>query len=165
MISDLTTTAWPVLIVLSMIAAGILLVRLFVPSRRLPYERRKRLVTQAELRFYRVLQRAVGDSYSIFAMVRIADLLVVTKGSKNYRSWLNKILAKHVDFVLCDDRTMVPVLAIELDDASHQRPDRIKRDIFVNQAFEAAGLPLLRITVSKEYHPGDLRDEIDALVE
>ena len=33
----------------------------------------------------------------------------------------NKISGKYIDFLFCDPVTMQPVLAIELDDASHQR--------------------------------------------
>src|SRR5687767_14087390 len=41
------------------------------------YERRGPLVTEAELRFYWALQSAVGGSWSVFAMVRLADLIRV----------------------------------------------------------------------------------------
>ncbi|MEN7973211.1 MAG: DUF2726 domain-containing protein, partial [Verrucomicrobiota bacterium] len=40
--------------------------------------------------------------------------------------------------------TLAIVAAIELDDKSHQRKDRIKRDQFLNQVMESAGVPLIR---------------------
>ena len=93
-------------------------------------------------------------------MVRIADLIKVQKGTAKYRSWLNKILSKHVDFVLCNPLTLEVVCAIELDDVSHQRPERKERDKFVNHAFESAGLPLLRIPVEKSYRASEVRELI-----
>jgi very-short-patch-repair endonuclease len=36
-------------------------------------------------------------------------------------------------------------LAIELDDKSHEREDRMERDIEVERIFREAGMPLLRI--------------------
>lgn len=161
MILDLLFAFWPVWLILIMIIAGLILIRMYWKQERLPYEKRKRLVTNSEFKFYRALQRAVGGSYTIFAMVRIADLLVVEKGTKNRRGWLNKILSKHIDFVLCDERTLEPVVGIELDDRSHQRADRIERDQFVNLAFESAGLPLLRVPTQKEYDPAEIRQLID----
>ena len=36
----------------------------------------------------------------------------------------NQILPKHVDFLICNDR-MTPLLAIELDGGSHNKPSRM----------------------------------------
>ena len=127
----------------------------------MPYVARGRLVTKTELRFYKALVKAVQDDWEIFAMVRIADLLRVEKGNKNHRKWLNKILAKHIDFVLVHPGTLVPQVCIELDDPSHNRADRIERDIFVNAAFDAADLPLLRIPTQPSYRAQEIRDLID----
>ena len=102
--------------------------------------------------------------YSAFAMVRIADLLRVQEGIKNRRSWINKILAKHVDFVLCEPATLEPILCIELDDRSHQRSDRQARDEFLDEAFDSAGLPLLRVPVRSSYQSGEIRALIDNLL-
>ena len=52
----------------------------------------------------------------------------------------------------------MPMLAIELDDASHELKARKERDMFVNALFASTGIPLLRIHV-KEI------DHIEALVE
>lgn len=136
---------------------------LFIAVRRrnrMPYVRRPRLVTNTELKFYHRLRKAVRGDFAIFAMVRIADLLTVEKGNKKRRSWLNRILSKHVDFVICDHKSLQPVVAIELDDRSHSRPDRVERDEFVNSAFETAGLPLLRIPVADDYDDRQLRSMI-----
>jgi len=42
-------------------------------------------------------------------------------------------------------------VGIELDDSSHQRPDRQARDQFVDGVFAAAQLPLLHIPVKRSY--------------
>ncbi len=151
---------WPLWVVVAMILALVVLVRMYSGPAKLPYQVRERLVTKAELRFYRALQKAALEEYDVFAMVRIADILQVREGVSQRRVWLNKILAKHIDFVLCDPATLQPRLAIELDDASHNRPDRVERDLFVNHAFESAGLPLLRIPLAPSYDPRELRDLI-----
>lgn len=161
---DILIGFWPFWVGLAVLVAGIMLMRLWSGPGRMPYTTRPALVTKAELRFYKSLQKAVQDDWEIFAMVRVADLIRVEKNAPKRRKWLNKILAKHVDFVLCDPGTLEPQMAIELDDRSHERPDRIERDIFMNEAFESAGLPLLRVPVEKSYRSREVRGLIDDLI-
>jgi hypothetical protein len=152
---------WPFWVGLAILAAVIMLMRTWAGPEKLPYVARGQLVTKTELRFYKSLSKAVQDDWEIFAMVRIADLLRVETGNKNRRKWLNKILAKHIDFVLCDPGSLEPIVCIELDDPSHNRPERIERDVFVNSAFESAGLPLLRIPTQPSYRAREIRELID----
>lgn len=152
---------WPFWALLALVVSVVVLLRMYAGKGRLPYNKRPRLVTKAELRFYRSLIKAVQDDWSVFAMVRIADILVVPKETPKRRSWVNKILAKHIDFVLCDPSSLEPIVAIELDDRSHQRKDRQERDEFVDHAFESAGLPLLRFPVRQSYHAREIREFID----
>jgi len=154
---------WPFWLGLAILAALILLMQIWALPRNLPYLARGQLVTKSELKFYKSLSKAVQDDFQIFAMVRIADLLRVEKNNKHRRKWLNKILAKHIDFVLCGPGTLKPLVCIELDDISHQRPERIERDKFVNQAFKSAQLPLLRIPTQPEYRSREIRELIESV--
>ncbi len=151
---------WPYFLLALAIVVGFLLLRQLSAARRLPYEKRECLLTKSELQFYGVLLRVMDDDMALFAMVRIADLVRVQKGTKKYRSWLNRILSKHVDFVVCDRETLTPLMAIELDDRSHERPERQARDKLVNQVFESSGLPLVRFKVEKEYSLDAVRQRI-----
>jgi hypothetical protein len=63
---------------------------------------------------------------------------------------------------LCDPATMRPVLGIELDDASHQRPDRQTRDDLVDSVFEVAGLPLLGERARASYDVASLAERVSA---
>ena len=97
-----------------------------------------------------VLRQAVGERVTVCAKVRLADVFFVARPNENAAA-RNRIAAKHVDFLLCDPATMRPLAGIELDDASHARPDRQERDAFVEQVFEAAGLPLVRFPAQRAY--------------
>ena len=152
---------WPILLVVAMILAAAVLIKHLGGRTQTPYVSRERLVTKSELKFFHELRDAVDEDWEIFAMVRIADLLKVPRGINKRRSWLNKILSKHIDFVLCDTESLEIVMGIELDDRSHERADRIQRDQFVNSAFQDAEVPLLRIPTQKSYDPADLRRLID----
>ncbi len=120
------------------------------------------ILTPAELKFYRALKE-VSEDLVIFAKVRVADILNVDskKAKGNYLKYFNRIAKKHVDFLLCEPETLRPIMAIELDDRSHEREDRIKRDRFLDRAFEMAGLPLVRVKVSSKYEGRELKRLIE----
>jgi hypothetical protein len=158
----IAATIWPYLIIALIVIALFLLLRQLTLPRRLPYTKRESLLTKSELKFYRSLQQAVAGDWEIFAMVRIADLVRVQKGVTKYQSWLNKILAKHVDFVICDLATFNPLVAIELDDKSHNRPHRQQRDQLVNQIFESAEFPLIRVKIQSTYDVKKIRKTIES---
>lgn len=121
----------------------------------LPYRLRDDFLSPAELSFYKVLQLVVKDRATISTKVNLADLFFVLRG-EGQQSYRNKIDRKHVDFLLCDLATMKPLAGIELDDASHQRADRIERDQFVDSVFQTAGLPLLHFPVRQSYNVAEL---------
>lgn len=52
---------------------------------------------------------------------------------------------------------MKPLIGLELDDRSHQRPDRIARDQFVNAAFAAAQLTLIHVPCRASYNAQEIR--------
>jgi hypothetical protein len=52
------------------------------------------------------------------------------------------------------------MLGVELDDASHQRPQRQERDAFVDEVFSAADLPLARVTAQVDYEAPEVRAEL-----
>lgn len=127
-----------------------------------PYRVRGDFLSPAEHSFYQVLKTIVGTRAHICPKVSLSDLFYVkSSDASEWRIYTNKIDRKHVDFVLCDPRTMTPLAGVELDDKSHQRADRKVRDDFVEGVFAAAGLALLRIPAKRGYQP----QELSALIE
>lgn len=116
------------------------------------YVARTHLMTNAERNFHQHLLRAVGDRCQVFSMVRVADVVDIkasVKGKKRMER-LGKIAQKHFDFVLVDKQTKI-LCAIELNDSSHDRKDRKKRDEFLDNVMQAAGIPLIKIKATKTY--------------
>lgn len=123
----------------------------------LPYRVRDDFLSPAELRFYLALKLAVADWALVCPKVALGDLFfAAVRDPSQQRSLTNKIDRKHVDFLLCDPTTMRPLAGIELDDKSHERPDRRARDAFVEGVFASAQLPLVRVPVRASYVPGEL---------
>ena len=135
-------------ILLAVTAAFILLfilLRIFRPKDKYPYERRD-LLTSNELEFYQVLYPIVCQhGWQLLMKMRLADIMDVRKGTEDYMAYFNKIKAKHTDFVFCDPDTLEILAGLELDDPSHERPERMERDEFVDNAYAAAGIPLIHV--------------------
>lgn len=124
------------------------------------YVARGYLLTKAESAFLRLLDDAAGPEIRVFAQVRVADVLKTKPGlSKSARaSAFGRISQKHFDFVLCDAAQLTIQAVVELDDRSHQKPHRIKRDQLLNTVCEQAGLALLRFPVNRNNTVQSVRD-------
>ena len=117
-------------------------------------------LTAAEQSFFGVLKQTVGSRYQICPKVNLKDVLFIRKGTDNSlrQTIFNKISRKHLDFVLLDPQTLIPVMAVELDDASHRSASAIKRDGDKNKALNDANLKLVRIPAKRSYTMDDLKE-------
>lgn len=97
--------------------------------------------------------KAISDElgYIVFAKVRLLDILEPTKGTDRYKTYFYKIQAKHVDFVLCDQK-LVAQYIIELDDSSHDTKERQERDKFVDEIVRSVGYKII--------HTREITDDI-----
>lgn len=125
-----------------------------------PYKINGKFMSSAEKSFFHVLNRQVEPDKIVFAKVKLSDVLVPTITGNEKQGFLNKVLQKHVDFLVCDPMTLTPVYGVELDDKSHARASAKAADAFKDNAFAAAGLSLIRIKAKQGYNP----DEIKSLI-
>jgi very-short-patch-repair endonuclease len=73
----------------------------------------------------------------------------------------NRIDRKRVDFVLVDPQTGAVRKVVELDDRSHDRPDRQDRDELVDEVLGRAGIPVVRCKAQAAYNLATLRGMIE----
>lgn len=127
-----------------------------------PYELQETLFSPAERSFLGVLDLAVGDKARVFAKVRVADVLTpqARMGKSKWQQAFNRISAKHFDYLLCNPADLSVLCAIELDDSSHRHQKRKARDLFLKEACDGAGLPLLQIPASSHYQVEELREQL-----
>lgn len=119
------------------------------------WERQTQLMTDREVNFMQGLFRAVDmQRWYLCPQVRVADIVRITpRISNRSRTWwkLFHLVAKwHCDVVIVDIRTFQIVAAVELDDASHLKKSRRRRDILLNEVMRQAGIPLIRSRDSRE---------------
>ncbi len=128
------------------------------------YRPKPQLFTPAETLFLHVLDQALGKHYRVFGKVRVADVLDAA-ASEDTRQWqdsFDRIKAKHFDYVVCSADSLDLKLAVELDDSSHQRPDRAERDAFLEKACRMAEFPLVRFPVQRSYAAHDVQGRLHA---
>ncbi len=127
-----------------------------------PFVRIDALFSPAERSFFGVLSQVIGDRYVIFGKIRLADVIRPQPGlsQPQRQSALNRIASKHVDFALCDPRTLNIIGVIELDDKTHKTERGKTRDAFIDGALAAAGVPVLHVPAQKAYTPSDIQMKI-----
>lgn len=136
------------------------------PANKLPYSAQSRLITPAELRFlHTALQPALKnrdgkDRFYIGVQVPMTAVLKVPADQWDKAAG-RKIRQKKLDFVLAYPKTFRIAAVIELDDLSHELEHRKQRDAFVEQALDAAGVCLIRISVYKRYDAKLIRSIIN----
>lgn len=128
------------------------------------YFRKNNFMTERERVFFQKLKVICGDSLVVFSQVRLSSFLSHKVYGQNYRAALHHINQKSVDFLLCDSRTFRPLIAIELDDRTHDLAERKKRDIEVEAVFKSAKFPLLR-TNDVEIDNSELKRKILELLQ
>lgn len=123
------------------------------------YRRKHYLLSKAERSFYGVLRQAAGSDSLVFCKVRVADVLAPAQGlgNKDWRIALNRIVAKHFDFVLCDPESLVVKGVVELHDKSHKSKSRASRDRLLRDACASADLRLFEFEARAGYNVHQLR--------
>lgn len=125
------------------------------------YGLKESLLTPSEKNFLSVLEQVVGDSYIIEKQVQLSRIVTPTDSDNNFVNYkdFNQIKAKSIDFVLFN-KDYSPYLCIELDDLSHMRWNRQKRDVFVDKIMEDVGLRIIHIRASNKYGLEELKKTI-----
>ena len=81
--------------------------------------------------------------------MRVADIIETTDG-KGYYFRRNKILSKHIDFLI-SNQSFMPILAVELNGSSHRIEKRKDSDDQKKKVFEFVGLPIEFIEVGTDF--------------
>jgi len=131
-----------------------------------PYQAAKALFSPAERSFLGVFDQAVGPEYRVFGKVRVADVATVKTGLSNSarQSALNRVSAKHFDFVVCRANDLAVLCVVELNDKSHSSQRAQARDDFLAHVCQTIKLPLLTVLAKQSYSPQELRAQFLAAI-
>lgn len=126
------------------------------------YRSKNYIMTSYEGECFRRLERIAGSKYYIFPQVQLSSLLDHRAQGQNWRIALSKIQRKSIDFVLVNRETLKTAYAIELDDRTHDKLDRIERDAFVNAVLNESGMPIVRLRNIKSMEDNEIAELIKA---
>jgi len=115
------------------------------PTVRFRYRRKNFIMSRTENAFFDTLIQAVDGKYYVFPQVHLSEILDHEVRGQDWTYAFRAINQKSVDYVICDRQFRRPLLAIELDDSSHNSESRRQRDINVEYMLKEAGMPLLRL--------------------
>lgn len=127
-----------------------------------PYNYKKKdfLMSRAEHEFFDILVEVVGNQYYVFPQIHLSTILDNKVVGQNWRGAFRHIDEKSVDFVICDKAYIKPILAIELDDRTHEREDRKGRDGEVERILNESGLSLLRFGNNGSFNTEEIKRSI-----
>ncbi len=115
---------------------------------------KKPLLTKREEEFYKKIKPICDNSnIIILSKVRLADIVEPNKDLpfKEKQTYLNKIIKKHIDFILCKPDNMEIIALVELDDTTHRQKKRIESDEFKNKLCKEVGYRLIRVNSYEEF--------------
>ena len=123
------------------------------PSDKVEHKRSEYLASKNERNFFIALKQALPSHYMVHCQTSLMALIQPVEWKNNSRTW-----AKRMDFVITDETTKI-VCVIELDDRSHERRDRKKRDKYVNEALDGHH-KLIRFKASWSYSSEEIRSKL-----
>ena len=132
------------------------------------YRPKRYVITKNELGFYKVLFEIAKElNLLVFSQVSLYNILEPRK-NLDYRThvkYFNKISSKSIDFVLVDPVNCRIRVCIELDDSTHSKASRKKRDVFINELFKSLNINLIRLPVYNTYYKNTIKQKIEKNIE
>jgi len=88
----------------------------------------------------------------LHSKTRLEDIIRVKPNIKGQARWhlRGRVKSRHVDYLITDHNG-IPLAAIELDGASHNK-EALAADKLKDGLFNAAGLPLIRVRTATDFH-------------
>lgn len=113
------------------------------------YYKKKELMTEYEYIFYKKLKENLKNTnLEIFAQVNLQAIIGIKPYQKGQQADRSRINRKYIDYVITQENKII--CCIELDDYTHEKEDRIKRDDFINELFIETNQKIIRIKNIKD---------------
>lgn len=113
--------------------------QLIIPDR---YRVRDSILTSTEWDYYDCIRSILPDKFLVLPQVNLAAVLIKDSSSRYQNE-----LFRNIDFGIFDLK-LKPLLLVEINDETHYKPERVRRDKKVADICSRAGLPLIRFWIS-----------------
>ena len=123
------------------------------------------IMTNTEVLFFDKLKDALPD-YHIFVQVQLSRIIAGNSDdAAERRFWFNRICRQSVDYVIVDSDAQTTLVAIELDDWTHNNKARQKADDKKDKALASAGIPIVRFHAERMPTAAMIRHELLQVIE
>lgn len=126
------------------------------------FSKKTSIMRKDERKLYDILERLYGNTYYIYPQVRLAALLDIKNDVKDHDNLYREIDHYSIDFVFFDKTNITPLLAIELNGASHFQMNRRNRDQKISNILTKSGIQFITIPVLETYNEGELQKQIES---
>ncbi|MBF1038204.1 MAG: DUF2726 domain-containing protein [Candidatus Nanosynbacter sp.] len=110
------------------------------------YYAKSYVMTSRENECFKILNEVFSSKWFVIPQVHLSALLDYRVKGQNWNAAFRHINGKSVDFVLIGKESFKVICAIELDDSTHNKPERKERDVEIERIFNQARIPLARIS-------------------
>jgi hypothetical protein len=125
-----------------------------IDAARLPYRLKEPFLTTTELALFHTLTEMMGGRYTICPKVALNDIFYIVRPNENVH-FFNKFFRKHVDFLLCEPKNLLPVFGVDIVRAVSKNDTR-ETDKFMDELFTNAGIPLIHVPSSDKYESAEI---------
>lgn len=108
------------------------------------YEKRWLFTRNERPQHKKITEWASQKGYIVLAKVRMGDLVNVRQDKRWSQGLWYKVSQKHLDFVICKSN-LDPIIAIEIQDGSHNDLKAMETDAFKKIVLESCGYKMLQI--------------------
>lgn len=123
------------------------------------------IMTDTEVIFFHKLQAALPE-YHIFVQVQLSRIINANSEKASERSfWFNRICRQSVDYVIVEVDAQTTLVAIELDDWTHNSKSQQKADDKKDKALASAGIAIVRFHAERMPSAEMLRYEVMQVIE
>ena len=122
--------------------------------------RKKEVMTETERKLYYSICATIDEKWIVLAQVNMSSFL---NAGSFYGPAFKKISQKSIDYLICD-KSGNPAAAIELQDSTHNNPERQKKDADKAYALATAGMPLIEFHARKLPTVDELRLQLKTFV-
>jgi len=130
----------------------------------LPFRRKEFLMNIPERKFFEELRKIIPDNYEVFPQVVLGSIVYPVGSGNEFMKLRNKINRKIIDFVIFEKPYFKPVLGIEYDGKTHDYPDRVNRDIEVQEILDSAGIKNFHVRHRDNINFEEIKNKINELL-
>lgn len=123
------------------------------------------IMTDTEVIFFKKLKAALPE-YHVFVQVQLSRIIEPDNSETSERGfWFNRICRQSVDYVLVDVDAQTTLVAVELDDWTHNSKSRQKADDKKDKALASAGIPIVRFHAERMPSADMIRYELRQVID